>query len=808
MRTRDHGLLTNAASLLLCGLLAGLVVAAAAFPALAMSGLTAKAGADTFEQMPADFDVVPSPQLSNIYASDGTTLLASAYDENRRDVPLSDVAMVMQQAMVAAEDKNFYKHHGVDLKGVARAFVKNQQGDDKQGASTLTMQYIRQVIQYSAKTPKEVVEATEQTPARKLREMKYAIALEKKLNKQQILERYLNIAAFGEGAYGIWAASQVYFQETPAELTLPQASLLASLVKAPSIYDPARATGKPKALYRRNTYTLPNMQEMGFINQVQLTEAIAAEPEIHSTHPPQGCTEVQRPELGAGFFCDYLLRWWAQQKDFGADEYERENRLKSGGYKIITSLDLNTQKLAYKYAMARPGGGKTDVNDLQAVLLAAVQPGTGRVQALATNRVFSNDQSGNLGNTNPYKKGQKGNRPNTAIPLITGGPDVAGYQAGSVFKIFTTVAALENGYPLNYTINAGDVAQTHFIVGQDSPAACPGTHFYCPTNAGHEAGNYTMWGGFGKSVNTYYVPLEERVGAQKVVEVAKRLGMQFRASNDATYANDPALAAQWGAFTLGVSASTPLDMANAWATLAADGKYCEPTPVNEIDDRDGKKVPAGDPHCKDVVSPDVARGAMDAARCPVGDSSSTTRCVGATAGGLHGIVGKPLAGKTGTTDDEKTATMTITTKQLAISGYIVDPDWPTHPNVGDHPIINNSVAYLMKDALAGQPSINFTPPSDAIVNGSQANMATVPTVKCATPDAAKSTLSKAGFKPFNNGTQVASDCPAGSVAGTDPAGKSPKGSSVEILISKGPGNGSPVLPNTTQPTATRPTRRG
>src|SRR5689334_7598246 len=144
MRIREHGLLPNAASLLLCGLLAGLVVAAAAFPAVAMSGLAAKAGADTFDNLPTDFDVLPSPQITYVYAADRKTLLAMMYDENRRNVGIGEVSQVMQQAMVAAEDNRFYEHRGVDVKGVARAFVANQNsGGTEQGASTLTMQYVR-----------------------------------------------------------------------------------------------------------------------------------------------------------------------------------------------------------------------------------------------------------------------------------------------------------------------------------------------------------------------------------------------------------------------------------------------------------------------------------------------------------------------------------------------------------------------------------------------------------------------------------------------------------------------------------------
>src|SRR4051812_13898993 len=331
MRKREHGLLPNAASLLLCGLLAGLVVAAAAFPAVAMSGLAAKAGSDTFESLPTDIDVLPSPQISYVYASDGKTLLATMYDENRRDVKIDDVAEVMQQAMVAAEDNRFYQHRGVDVKGVARAFVANQNagGQTEQGASTLTMQYVRQAISYSAKTPQEVVDATDKTPTRKLREMKYAIDLEKKLNKDQILERYLNIASYGHGSYGVFAAAHVYFEKDPKDLTLPEAALIAGLVKAPGTSDPATPEGRPRALERQK-YVLNQMVAMGYIKQQQADEAGKVALNIVGKRTPEGCESVQQPLLGAGFYCDYLRRWWMDQKIFGEDQYQRANRLRAG----------------------------------------------------------------------------------------------------------------------------------------------------------------------------------------------------------------------------------------------------------------------------------------------------------------------------------------------------------------------------------------------------------------------------------------------------------------------------------------------
>ena len=356
MRLPSRSALSAVSSLLLCGLLAGMVVAAATFPALAVSGLAAKAGADHFESLPTTFEVLPAPQISYVYASDGKTLLAMMYDENRRDVPITDVAPVMAQAIVAAEDTRFYQHHGVDAKGVARAFVNNQNGGDQQGASTLTMQYVRQVSAYTARAPQEVLEATGKTPARKVREMKLAVALEKKLSKEQILERYLNISSFGHGAYGIFAASHVYFNKDPKDLTLPEAALIAGLVKAPTTNDPATAEGLPRALDRQK-YVLGQMVTMGYITSQQADEAAATELTIVGKRTPEGCEAVQRPDLGAGFMCDYLRRWWLEQPAFGADAYERQNKLRSGGYTIVSSMSVQAQAAAFKYAQEQPGAG-------------------------------------------------------------------------------------------------------------------------------------------------------------------------------------------------------------------------------------------------------------------------------------------------------------------------------------------------------------------------------------------------------------------------------------------------------------------
>lgn len=798
MRKRDHNVLTNAASLLICGLLAGVVLAAAAFPAVALSGLAAKAGAETFDALPTELVVGAGPQKSRLLAADGKTTLATMYDENRRDITkLDDIAPAMQKAILAAEDHDFYQHNGVDLNGVARAFVNNsQEGSYQQGASTLTMQYVRLAIAYSATHPADVVAATEDTTARKLREMRFALQIEKEFSKDEILLRYLNIASFGNGAYGIHAASQVYFAKSPSELTIAEAALLAGLVKAPSTLDPTTPSGYPNAVARRD-YILNHMVEINAITKEEAEEAKASKPKIVGKRAPNGCVDTNTQEWG--FFCDYFYRWWLEQEAFGSTSYDRERRLKSGGFEIITTLEPQVQEAADKAVRKNlPATSKA------ARMLAVVEPGTGRVRALSTNRNYKLDDPANPENkphSDPAKRrtGALGNYPNTVNPLLTGGDGITGYQAGSTFKIFTVVAALEKGIPLSHTINAEQRFRSDYPIDRRNPAACDGP-YYCPGNASPSmAGVHNMWSAFGRSVNTYFVPLQQQVGAENVVEVAKKLGITFRTQEDLGLEKG---AHQWGAFTLGVSQTTPLELANAYATLAAEGLYCEPIPVQEIRDPAGNKLDIANPRCEQRISTEVARAAVDAARCPVGDRSSTTKCTGATAGNVRNIVDAPVAGKSGTTDKDKTASLVAMTKQYAVAGIMADPDWPQTTQRMGHDVrkgINPPVYETLRDAMKGKPRIDFTPPENKLRYGDQRS---IPTVKCVSVEKAKSRITEAGFAVVVSPNRVESNCPAGTAAGTTPGGRTAKGSVVTIKVSSGP------APRETEPTEPgRPTER-
>ncbi|MEV6303479.1 transglycosylase domain-containing protein [Actinoplanes sp. NPDC051861] len=667
-----------------------------------MSGLAAKTGSEQLGEMPEGLVEQASPQVSRVYANDGKTQIAVMYDEFRSDVPLAKVSQNMQDAIVAAEDHKFFEHDGVDLKGVARAFVNNNQGGAQQGASTLTMQYVRMALAYSATDPQEVVNATADTAERKLTEMKYALQVEKELTKQQILERYLNMAPFGNGAYGVNAASQVYFGKKPADLTVAEAAMLAGMVKAPTAFDPTTKSGYPQAVERRD-YIIGNMLELGQITAAEAATAKKVTVGRTTKRPSSGCVSVAKNQWG--FFCDYFYRWWLGQEAFGQTSYDRERLLKSGGFRIVTTLDVDAQAAARKEISERQKDTSRN-----ALMLAAVQPGTGEVRALAANRRFKIDDGKNPLSSNPAdaRKDVHATYPNTTNPIITGSSGIPGYQAGSVFKMFTMVAALEAGMGLDTTINAQQRYKSSYR-DSSAPAQCDG--YWCPTNSSvSESGNFNMWTGFGRSVNTYFVPLQEQVGAEKVVDVAERFGIQFRESGDADRANDPDQAHNWGAFTLGVSLSTPLDIANAYATLAADGTYCTPTPIKSITTADGAAVDAGKSRCLRATSTEVARKALDAARCPVGDQAQLGSCGGATARAARGAVGHPVFGKTGTTDNDKTAALVIGTRSLVVAGYLANPDWAAHTDRMSHDIVNPAVYETLADYMRGKPVEEFPVP--------------------------------------------------------------------------------------------------
>ncbi|MEH1101488.1 transglycosylase domain-containing protein [Micromonospora sp. CPCC 205561] len=680
-------------TVLIAGVLAGLVLAVAALPAALVFGLGFSAFAAPYAELPNSLRTPPTAQRSNLYANDGTTLITSFYQEDRVDVPLAGVAPVMRQAIIAAEDARFHEHSGVDLRGVVRAFTVNQRdGTTRQGASTLTMQYVRNVLSSDPRlSERQRAAATELTTARKLQEMRYALALERELSKDEILARYLNIAYFGAGAYGVAAASRRYFSKPPAQLSLAEAALLAGLVRSPHTDDPI--DGDADAALARRAYVLDRLVESGQVPAEAAERARAEQLRLRPSQTPNDCTAVPAAQNDWGFFCDWFTRWWNAQPAFGATVDERQLTLRRGGFSIISSLDPAVQRTTTEQVHRI-----YSVDDRRAAPTAVVQPGTGRVLAMAVNRNYG------VG-ANPA--GQK-NHPNTVNQLVAGGGAIEGYQAGSTFKLFTLLAALEAGLPLDTEFDAPGRILTDFPV--TGSASCDG--YWCPANASAAMdGRHTMWSAFGESVNTYFAWLTERIGADRVVEMAERLGIVFRAEEDARLARHGAR--EWGPFTLGVSATTPLDLAGAYAAVAAEGTWCAPLPVVSVTDAAGRPVAAAQPSCRQAVDAEVARAAADAARCPVGDQSMYRECARSTAEGLHRQLGRPVAGKTGSSDGYATETVVAFTPQLAVATIAANPDEPGDA-VGQRvqgrlvELVGEVLAFALRD----EPVRDFVPPGE------------------------------------------------------------------------------------------------
>ena len=798
MRISEHRRARTArdlGTLALVGVLAGVILAAAAFPLVAASGLAAKASAESFDRLPAEFTVTQAPQATQVYAADGRTLLATFFDENRRDVKLADVAPAMAQALVAAEDQNFYHHNGVDVGGLVRAVVVNKTTGSQQGGSTLTMQLTRMLATYSATDPQAVIDATEKTPGRKIKESKVAIALDRKLGKDGVLERYLNLAPFGRGTYGVYAAARFYFGKAPKDLDLAESALLAAVIRAPGEYDPIDPTTRQAALDRR----------AWVLDQMVATKAITAE---RGDRGQGGAAHAGRPGAaqrlrgGQAQRLGLLLRLLPPL--VAGPGRVRPHRVRPGAPPRGRRLPGGDQprpegagRPRRRTCWSRSAPATATRCRWRRSSPAPVGCGRSPSTARTASTIRATRRTSRTATRSRRAAGARGSYPVTSNPLITGGGGVAGYQAGSTFKIFTVVAALEKGYPIAYPIDAPKIYRSGFPAPQGQPGSCSDIPRYCPGNdsPGME-GPADMWSAFGRSVNTYFVPLEERVGVPAVVDAASRMGIRFLSPQDAERAADPQQSATWGAFTLGVSAVTPLDLANAYATLAADGMHCAPTPVQQIVDAKGQQLDVAKPRCDRALEPEVARAALDVARCPVGDQSAFGRCGGATARAAGSANDHPIAGKTGTTDSHRTASLVVTTRQLSVAGILADPDWPETTANMDHGIVNPAVYQALADAMKGKPKQAFPEPTRKTAYGEQKR---IPDVTCSSQAAATAELKAAGFTVTVAPDPVPSPCPAGAVAGTEPGGQTVVGGSVRLRLS----SGAPV----TAATPTPPTPR-
>src|SRR5690349_3529279 len=313
--------------LALC-LVAGVLVAGMAFPGALALGMVSNDAGDSLNSVSTDLASGQLPQTTTITDAAGTPI-AYVFDQNRTQVSADEISPAMKAAMVAIEDRRFYEHQGVDWQGTIRAVVANSaSGDVVQGASTLTQQYVKNYALYvEAQTEAERLKATEQTPARKLKEARIALQLERQLSKEEILTRYLNIVFWGNGAYGIESAARTYFNTSAKNLTVAQSALLAGMVRSTAATDPVQ---NPQAALDRRNVVIAQMRDQGMIDESQARSASAEGLGIVSplNTRPNGCIGAG----DAGFFCKYVTQYLTEA-GFSAEQIGR------GGYTIKTTLD-------------------------------------------------------------------------------------------------------------------------------------------------------------------------------------------------------------------------------------------------------------------------------------------------------------------------------------------------------------------------------------------------------------------------------------------------------------------------------------
>jgi len=728
--------------LLVTSAMAGVLVALVAFPLVGGLGVAARASAESFENLPSELQIDPLPQRSTILAADGSRI-ADIFLQNRETVPLRLVPDGLRKAVVAIEDSRFYEHNGLDYQGLSRAMVTNLQARTVvQGGSTLTQQYVKNVLLERAQTEQDRRAAIEQSAARKLREARYALALEEQLSKDEILERYLNIAYFGSGTYGVASAATYYFGKPINKISLAEAALLAGLVKNPRDYNPT--VGRGEAAVARRNVVLARMADNGFITAEKAKSTMATPLKLKLTKVPNGCQDATI----APFFCDYVRRSLEETEDVG------RARLLRGGLAVRTTLDPALQR-----AVQAEVDAKMNSADRFAAAVVVVEPGTGAVKAMAVSRKF----------------GKVAKPGYTEVPLAT----KAAYQPGSTFKIFTMVAALEKGIPLSLQLDSPSTytSAVYFKNGLNGEP-------YVVRNAEPaENGFYDMRRATELSVNTYYLQLEERVGVPAVKAVAQRMGVS---SSDVANTGPGE-----GSLTLGTKLVSPLQMANAYATLAARGVYCTPRNLLEIRVPDGK-LPVPPRACKRVLSPQVADTVNDVMRGVITDGT-----------GRGADIGRPAAGKTGTTQEFRAAWFTGFTPQLSASVWVGDPgvvkgntvevlslrdvtiNGEYHRRVYGGDVPASIWGAVMAAAHRTLPVRDFPPPDSVLSRGATSG---VPDVSGLDVEAAKQVLGAAGF-----GTRVmkrrvgAAPIDEGLVARTSPraGSEATAGAVIRIYVSNG-----------------------
>lgn len=749
-------------SILGMSVIAGVLVTAAVTPVVAMTGATANSAVSLFKNLPDNLGINALAQPSTLFAKkdDGSLQkIATFYAQDRVEVEWDEISQFAKDAAVATEDPRFYSHGGVDLLATSRAVVNNALGNDISGASTITMQYVRNVLVQEAEAKIDEAEreaaykdAMRQDADRKLKEMRLAIGIEKQYSKDEILQGYLNIALFGRQVYGIESAAQYFFGTTAKDLTLAQAASLIAIVNNPSILQ-IDIPENIEANQARRDRILGDMLRHGKITQTQFDEAIATPVEPNITPKSSGCSQAG----DLGHFCDYVSRYILLDDSFGETEEERFYNFRRGGYQIITTVDLDMQAAAVE-SIAATVPQTMDGIDIGASAVS-IEVGTGAVKAMAQNR--------------PYSDVPEVLAANPGFTAINYGTDFeyggsTGFQVGSTYKPFTLAEWLRTNHSVMDIVNVnGRTVQQQSFKDSCNPDGVAGYGPFTFTNDNLGVrGSQPVRTAVAQSVNGGFVSMAQKMDLCDIKKMAEDLDVH-RADGTELRGN---LSSVYG----GTDEIAPITMANAYTAFAGDGKVCKPIPIESITDSNGNEVPFTKSKCAQAIEPRVAAGVAYTLQYTV--ESGLARHA-------RSAIGVPHLAKTGTTDDVVDNWTVGASSKISTAVWVGNVTGKVGMRVGSTIQIADTRIWPAIMNVADR-KYGGDPFPAADTRSTTTQMASLPDMTGKSFADAQRLLSDIGFTVVEGG-ETDSDQPAGVIARSEPAGGAsvPAGSEVRLFVS-------------------------
>ncbi|NYF09256.1 membrane peptidoglycan carboxypeptidase [Leifsonia sp. AK011] len=682
--------LKGVAGILSLSLLGGMLVALGAAPVVGVTGVVAASTTGIFEELP-EYLVVDRPNERNtIWAQstapgnvNGYTPIATVYLQNRQAVDYDQISPFAIAAAIDGEDHRFYEHNGVDANSVMRAVLGNfvKSGVDS-GASTITMQLVKNLfVQRALEQPTGVLrdaayeEATAQSFERKLAEMKYAIGLEKRYTKQEIITAYLNISFFGDNTYGIEAAAQRYYGRAAKDLTLEQAASLIAIVQYPG----ERGLDNPDnfaANQKRRDVILHAMYDVGSITKDERDAALALPVDASTLAPVEGGSGCVNAKVEARWFCDYVVKNIENFEALGATPVERLENWRQGGYDLYTTLDLDIQTNAHNQTNFWAPGNEPGF--ALGAATTSVEVGSGRVLTMAENKTFDDSSAGGGAGTSAV---------NYNTSYAYGGS--SGFQSGSTYKLFTLVAWLQAGHKLSDTVDgsARTVQQSAFVdTCADSRGPWGGPYPFKNDSGG--GGAMSVASATAGSVNGAFISMALKLDLCAIRAAAEALGVE-RADGDPLWTNPSSV--------LGTNQVTPLSMAGAYAAIAAGGVYCKPIVLDKVVTPDNLELPGQTRDCRQAIAPEIAAQASIALQAVM---------TGGTGSASNPGDGIPVLGKTGTTDDSIQTWIVTSTTRVATAVWVGN-------TVGEFPLAQ----YVYADVAGNQLRHRIMAATLAVIDG-------------------------------------------------------------------------------------------